>query len=639
MFLFLANFYVCRGLFSVEYLRHMGSIEASFIGISRWVLAHHGDLTWFSLWYDGIPFQNTYPPLLHRTVALVAWIRGITPAHAYHWTTGLTYCLGPVTVFALVRRLSRTRWVGFMAGALYTALSPSAWLIPHIASDIGSAFRPRRLHAMLVYGEGPHISGMLLLPLAILAVHVAMTKRTGRSFAVAAVALAACVLTNWIAGFALAMGVAAYLLARMGKDRWRDYLLVAAMGAAAYGLAMPWAPPSTIATMQFNARTMGDYTAVYHTLPQWLAAMACGLGILKLATRTLSTSLQFAVFFAFMTVLVTTSEAWFHAPMVPQPERYHLEMEMALVILAALIAQRAMKRLPHRVKIGAMVVLSLVLIVPLKIYRRYARTFLVTTVQIEQTSEWKTADWLNKHWSGERVLMPGSTMFWLPVFGDVPQLGGGVDQAETDYELRVARYGITAGEGPHWGEWSVLWLKALGVQAVGVSGPGSTEVYKPYRDPKKFEGLLEPLWRDGGDVIYRVGKAHASLARVVPRGSLVARTPENGADVDPLRGYVAALEDPAMPEARVTWSSEHEARITGDMSGGQVISLQMAWHPGWHASSGGRAIPIERDALGLMTIDARGNGPIDLVYDGGMEMRVAQWICGITILGLLGVVR
>src|ERR1700685_56867 len=133
MFLFLANFYVCRGLFSIEYLRHMGSIEASFIGISRWVLAHHGDLTWFPLWYDGIPFQNTYPPLLHRVVAPVAWIRGITPALAYHWTTGLAYCLGPVTVFVLVRRLSGTRWVGFMAGALYTALSPSGWLIPHIA--------------------------------------------------------------------------------------------------------------------------------------------------------------------------------------------------------------------------------------------------------------------------------------------------------------------------------------------------------------------------------------------------------------------------------------------------------------------------------------------------------------------------
>ena len=86
IFLFLANVYVCRNLFQVEYLRHMGSIEAAYIGISRYAIGHWRDLTWFPLWYNGIPYQNTYPPLLHLGVALIAWVRGITPAHAYHWT-------------------------------------------------------------------------------------------------------------------------------------------------------------------------------------------------------------------------------------------------------------------------------------------------------------------------------------------------------------------------------------------------------------------------------------------------------------------------------------------------------------------------------------------------------------------------
>jgi hypothetical protein len=637
IFLFLANVYVCRELFRVEYLRHMGSIEAAYIGISRYAMGHWRDLTWFPLWYNGIPYQNTYPPLLHLGVALIAWVRGITPAHAYHWTIAVAYCLGPVALFALVRSLSGSRWAGFMAGLFYTALSPSVWLMPDVLHDIGSPFRPRRLHALLYYGEGPHVSAMTLLPVAFLLVDLAIRKPKGYTIAGAAVALAAVVLTNWLAAFALALGIAAYVLA--GIREWRGFVLLAAIGAAAYGLAMPWAPPSTIAVTQYNARfVVGDFRTVYQTLPMWSVVIICGLALLKFLTKRFSIALQFAVFFTFLTALITLTDDWFHKAIVPQPERYHLEMEMGIAMLLALVAYEVFKRAPQRLAIVAMVALMIVLVPPLRICRRYARTFLITTIDITKTSEWKTAEWLNRNWSGDRVMLPGSSMFWLTAFSDTPEIGGGFAQGITDRELPVATYGLTAGAGEHWAEWSVLWLKALGVQAVGVSGPGSTEMYRDFVDPKKFEGVLEVLWRDGGDVLYRVGKAHASLARVVPRIELVARTPINGADVDPLRGYVAALEDPGMPEARFQWMSAHSARIVTDLGAGQVVSLQMAFHPGWHARAGSKELRIARDALGSMTIDPEGNGPstIDLFYDGGAEMRVAEWVCGITAVILLG---
>jgi hypothetical protein len=447
--------------------------------------------------------------------------------------------------------------------------------------------------------------------------------------------MAAVVLTNWLAAFALALGVVAYLLA--GVRRRREFVVVAAVGAAAYGLAMPWVPPSTIAVTQYNARmVVGDFHTVYRTLPVWIAVMVCGLALLKAAARRLPMGLQFAVFFAFLTALITLTSGWFHISIVPQPDRYHLEMEMALAMLTALVGYEIFRRVPRRVAIGAMVVLVVLLISPLRICRRYAR-YLIGTIDITTTSEWKTADWLNRNWSGERVMLPGSSMFWLTAFSNTPEIGGGFAQGITDQELPVATYGLTAGAGEHWAEWSVLWLKALGVQAVGVSGPGSTEVYKDFVDPRKFEGTLQPLWRDGGDVLYRVGRPHLSLARVVPRIHLVARTPVNGADVDPLRGYVAALEDPSMPEATVEWSSAHTGRIVTEVGGGQAISLQIAWHKGWHASSGGNAIPIVKDALGLMTIyPEQGRQSIDLVYDGGVEMRLAEWVSGITWLILLG---
>ena len=110
----------------------------------------------------------------------------------------------------------------------------------------------------------------------------------------------------------------------------------------------------------------------------------------------------------------------------------------------------------------------------------------------------------------------------------------------------------------------------------------------------------------------------------------------NGDDVDPLRPYVAALEDPSMPEARFTWTSAHSAQIVANLEAGQVISWQAAWHPGWRARAAGMELPIARDALGLMTIYPQpGAATIDLSFDGGMEMRIAKWISAITAIILL----
>lgn len=635
--LFAANAYVCRGLFSMEYLRHMGSIEGAYIGLARYLRTHGTDMTWFPLWYGGVPYQNTYPPLLHWCVALVAWARGFTTAHAYHWTTAVLYCLGPVALFALVRALSGSRWAALTAGMLYTAVSPSAWIIADVVKDTGSAWHPRRLQALVEYGEGPHVAALTLLPLAILLLHLALTKRKAHYSFAAALGLAAVVLTNWLAGFALALGVVAYLLAKWGQGRWRNYFYAALIGVAAYCLAMPWVPPSTIATTQFNAQTVGgDFRGLYRALPMWGAVALTGFAVLKLVARKLPLGLQFAILFTFPMSLLTLANTWFHLAIVPQPDRYHLEMEMALVMLAALAGYEIFKHAPRRAAITAMGILTMLLIQPLRLDRRYAR-WMIGGIDITQTSEWRTADWLNKNWSGERVMVPGSTQFWLTAFSDTPELGGGFEQGVINQQIRAANYGLTWGKGGQWPQWNVLWLKALGAQGIGVTGPGSTEVYRDFRDPGKFDGVLDVLWRDRGDVFYRVGKPHRSLARVIPRDSLVPRPPDSAADVEPIRAYVAALDDPSMPDAPFTWTSAHSARIVTNLEPGQIISWQESYHKGWHASVNGHAIPLTRDALGWMTIDPQTTGPvsIDLFYDGGLEMRLAHWLSFGTLIGFL----
>src|ERR1043166_6419250 len=97
--LFLINLILTPRLFRLDYTTEMGSIEAAFVGLARYIRDHYGDLHWFPLWYGGIPFQDSYPPLLHFTVAGFAAIVHRSPGLAYHAVTATFYCLVPVAVY------------------------------------------------------------------------------------------------------------------------------------------------------------------------------------------------------------------------------------------------------------------------------------------------------------------------------------------------------------------------------------------------------------------------------------------------------------------------------------------------------------------------------------------------------------
>jgi hypothetical protein len=626
------NLYICHELFSIEYLRHMGSIEGAFIGIARYAMHHWGDLTWFPLWYSGIPYQNTYPPLLHLGVALSATVTGMSPAHAYHFVTALAYCLGPIALFVLALRWSGSRWAAFSAGLIYSTVSMSAWLMPAVRADLGGPLFPRRLQALVYYGEGPHVTSLTLLPLAILAVDLAMSRRRAPYFAIAAVTLAATALTNWFGAVSLAIAIVCLVLAKVGQKQalLPQILWIVAIGLTAYCLAMPLVPPSTILVTQVNAQQVeGNFLDVYRALPVRLAAIVLALALIKLAIRRLRWPLQFAILFAFTMALVSLAAVIWKLNIVPQASRYQLEMEMALALLIALVGQAVLK---NRAAVIAIALLIMAVAQPIRRDRNYARNFLDLDIDIKATSEWKSADWLNHHWTGERVMMPGSTGFFLTAFSDTPELAGGYDPGRLETVGGAALYEIYTSTlaGTHDAEFSILWLKALGVQAIGVSGPNSREFYRPFLKPLKFEGALEVLRRDDDDTIYRVSP-RASLARIIPRAALVSREPINGIDVDPLRPYVAALDDPSMPRADFQWLSAHSAKIRGTLGAGQLISVQEAWHRGWRAN-----VPLQRDQLGQMVLDPGHAGPfdIDLIYDGGTEMKVAKVLSTLTAIFL-----
>jgi len=629
--LFLINAYVSSRVFGLEYSHRMDSIEGAYLAISRHILASFPDLTWWPAWYGGIPFRNSYPPLLHLLVALASAVTAFSVARAHHIVTALFYCLGPVFAYLMLRRLSGRSFQSFCAALLYTVFSPCGFLVKAVGLDMGHPLRPRRLGTLIAYGDGPHLAALALVPLAIYCVDLALERRKPLYYGLAALSIAAVVLINWLGAFALAALLLCYLAA--GRP-WRDWLILAALGIATYIVLSPVMPPSLIRTIQFNAKTIGgDFTTananLLHAAPFALTAFL----LLKLVLHRLSTPayLQMLILFTALMSWISLSYSWFIVALVPQPERYLLEMDLGLTLLAVML----IPPLPKRFAQASVVVLFL--FSAEQIYRghRYARG-LISPVDITTTVEYRVARWCNQNLRNARVMVPGSISFFFNAFTETPQISGGFENGVVNYSDRIAQYQILSGAGTTINDVpvSLLWLKAFAIQAIQAGGSETREHYHPFVNGEKFRGILPELWREGADAIYQVPLRSASLAHVMMPGQLVVHPPVNGLDLTELRRYVEALDDPALPEARFLWRSQHSAEILADFEPGQVASVQITYTPGLHASVGNLPARIIPDGLGFFAVapDCIGQCRVELVYDGGREEHIARWASAAVLL-------
>src|SRR5205807_9242672 len=95
-----------------------------------------------------------------------------------------------------------------------------------------------------------------ILPLAILALESALARRTGRSLAPAALAIAVVLLTNVPGTGALALAVYCWICAQPAGRRAIAWIVAGGAAIFAYGLAFYGLPPSALATIGANMASM-----------------------------------------------------------------------------------------------------------------------------------------------------------------------------------------------------------------------------------------------------------------------------------------------------------------------------------------------------------------------------------------------
>jgi hypothetical protein len=570
------------------------SIELSYVAMARWVQQHPDFWGWKPLQYLGIPTAFQYVPALPYTAAAFSTATGSDIALVHRTLTASATALLPVTAFLLSWYFTRRlRW-SLLAGLVLTFFSPIYGLIPAMDLDRSPAHLPWRWQLLLKYGEGPHNVGLALIPLALIAVTEWTSSRSKRWLGIAAFLFALIPLTNWIAALALALTMVCWIL-----TSWRNFdaLRRAVLaGVLAYGLAAFALTPTFIRTIAFNWPVDSPNFEAESAQRLALGGVLLSLIGLRVLLAWLGASFG-ATFFSLCTWLfgsVLVLFGFYKLDVIPEAHRYAMEFELFLILALCAWAKAAWDSgLPTRkalVLLFAIAMLTEGLYQPLQFVGSHWSWY--QRVPSPQTVEYQMAKWLSEHQGQGRALVSGGLRFRINAWFDVPIAGGGFEsgtksRTSVDWASRI-RHDLNDAER------AIERMQAMGIEYVAVHGPKSTEFYRDYRDPLKFEGKLERVYASGDDVIYRV----------------------------PFR----SLAEWAGKPLGFRWRNPSEAEI--DAQAGKV-NVKLTYDPGWRATQGDSAIEVRADANGLLELQSKNNARILLRFGPTAE----QIACAALSLG------
>jgi len=592
-------------LFMGEFTRYRGSIEAAYITDARFIVDHFPDLSWNPLWYLGFPFEWFYTPLLPALVALIGKLIDDVPA-AYRIVAATGYALGPAALYIAAREITRSRAAAIFGALAFIFLPSISYLLPGLQGDAtafsGAALPPPwRLVALVEYGEGPHVLSLALALLALAAGVRYIRQPSGTRLLTAVVAVVAVALTNLIG----VLGVAVFLglvpaSERIGGRAEGRYARLFVIGALTGLLSTGWYSLGFIrAVFGFSTPGGGEGGTAYLWLPVVLIATLVAVAWLD---RRLPEGGALAVGWTVVFGAIVVARQFASVELAPQPIRYALELDAAAAIGIGIAAAWALRKLPAlqpgRVRAVAGIALAAVFIAVGAGGWLTVRERLAPDVAWRDWSERRVALWLSQHLGpGERAYLTGDHAFWADVFADVPQVRGGVDFAFSNPWWAHVTYQVNNGTDA---DISQLWMAALPVRYIVVPGPASSEVYRDYADPKKFDGGLPVAFDEGGVRIYEVSRTGDPRLVVAHVADLA--TPTSAIDRTAISGYVKRIADGRAP-IKLEQRGLGSVRAEVDVREGEQVVLRQAYDTGWRASVDGRPAVARADAIGQLIVE------------------------------------
>jgi hypothetical protein len=630
LLLFILSVALIGPLFKLKYLDNWPSIESTFISDARMLREHLPHPGWQPLWYCGTRFDYVYPPALRYGTALISIVGHTTTARAYHLYTASFYVLGILAVYWMVLVGSGSRGGAWLAALAAALVSPSFLFLEIIRND-SVYWVPQRLHVLMAYGEGPHISAFSVLPGALALAFVALRSGSRRALAGAALLCALTVSNNFYGATALALFFPLMAWSVwVGQRRASMWVTAAAIPVLAYLLCAFWLTPSFLAVTMRNLEIVARPGTFGARLVALAVVALFGLVSFRWGRgRPDRTWLIFALGSVVVFSLFVLGYYYFGFLLIGDALRLIPEFDLAVILVFVELVRRLWQLPKLRLLSAALVVLGLL---PATQYLQHAYFPFPKNNSLNDVYEYQMTRWLHDHLPGERLLPSGSLRFWFDAWFDNAQMTGGSEQGLLNRLIPLVNYQITAGDR---GDLALLWMQSMGVDAVVVADKTSRDAYRDFHYPANFRSLLEPLYDNGhGTVVYRVPRWQPGMGRVVDRGRMQALpAPLTFYDVDKLRKYASIVEEPHESRASVRWNGFDEFTIEATMAGGQSLLIQETYDPYWRAYEHGRRLPVRPDPLNFMLIDVpEGTHDVDMRFETPLENRLGQIA---TVLGLL----
>jgi len=597
----------------------------------------------------GLGADYVYPPGLRYGTAILTKLLHTSPPRAYHIYIAVFYVLGILAVYFMVRIGNGSRLFAWLAAAGTALLSPSFLFLPEYVKDSGY-LAPQRLHALITYGEGPHISALSALPYVFAAALLWMRKANPAWIAASAIAAAVVVTNNFYGATALAI---LFPILTWGcfvsKPSVKLMAGLVSIGALAYGLTAWWLVPSYIRVTSENLKLVAEQGNSWSVALLIVVVLVFVAVTWKLPARFKS---SYGLFvwggFLFLSLYVMGHQ-FFHFQVAGESSRIIPEFDLFFILAAIEILRWLWNWKPAkgpvwlpRVAVGLIVVASC-WNVPYYVKRAYLP--FPEDHYWRDRVEYKTTKWIKENLPGRRVLATGSIRFWYDAWFDLPQLDGGSQQGVLNLNI------VRSQPRMMWGndmELVRLWLKALGTDVAVIPQEKSKELYHDVAPE------LLPLWRkefpvlrdDGeGNVFYRVDRRVPGIVRIVDAGGLKGLTPVPAQDERiPLRNYVNAIEaEPRAPGSsdrlKMARPSPDEIRLQATLEHGEAVLVQESFDPAWHAYSNGKPVPIEKDPIGFMLLHTGpGAQGIVIIFEPTLEIRAGLLLSFLSVLIAAGMI-
>ena len=650
----LINYQIIQGWFGKNGPANLGSIEVSYVSMAKFI-RDYGMSSWAPYWYLGFPFHLFYTPLmpffevfLHKTLSMPLW-------ETYRLLTAVAYILAPVSVFFLGWQLSKNFVAGLIAGVFYS-VGPSIFyfLVPEVAADRFSFefWDPRRFTVLVRWGEGPHTFSLLFVPLVGVFFARYLEKFKFIDILASAVFLGAGALSNSLGLFAAILLVFSMTFVAGSVNPKNVKKIVFSfflLGALSLGLISFWYNLSFV--FNFFGEGGGSLRLYLSLFPWgWLAGLFLALflyWIVKKIPKDFGLASSLVWFIILFSVVATyyfsspSSEAERRVELLPQALRYMIEVDLAFSLLLGVSFAKLTAFLGNKIRALGIITMTIGVIVVvfslyyIKPFIPYAQKAGREVVNLEKTREYAIASWLNNNVDkkkGERVFVPGNYGFYLNYFSDVWQARGALFQASTHPWTEHIHYQLANGKNP---EIAKSWLTIINARYAVITATGSAELYKEMKYLERFEDF-PVAYSDSGDIIYKVPLKRESLAKPVNLAALRNLTkPSKADDEKPILNYSDWVENSSSNDLNFEVIDNDNYRISGPVSIGEGILVQMTADSGWRASdvSSGKKVKTGKDPLGFLVLRPEvkdSTGQVDIVLDHRRTWK--EWLGYLTTL-------